>query len=80
MSGHKDLRVFQAAYSLAMEIFNLSKIFRRKKNILSPTRFAARPEASPSISLKVIGKDSIRKCLSTNFLIQIEKQRKRKFG
>jgi four helix bundle protein len=27
MSGHKDLRVFQSAYHLAMEIFHLSKSF-----------------------------------------------------
>jgi len=27
MQGHKDLRVFQAAYRLAMEIFHLSKHF-----------------------------------------------------
>ncbi len=27
MSGHKDLRVFQLAYKLAMEIFNITKTF-----------------------------------------------------
>ncbi len=27
MKGHRDLRVFQLSYSLAMEIFNISKAF-----------------------------------------------------
>ncbi len=27
MSGHKDLRVFQLAYKLAMEVFNITKTF-----------------------------------------------------
>ena len=28
--GHRDLKVFQLAYSLAMEIFHLSKTFPRE--------------------------------------------------
>src|SRR2546426_1574829 len=31
MQGHRDLKVFQLAYSLAMEIFHLSKTFPREE-------------------------------------------------
>src|SRR5215203_3333807 len=31
MKGHRDLRVFQLSYSLAMEIFNLSKNFPKEE-------------------------------------------------
>ena len=31
LRGHRDLKVFQLAYSLAMEIFNLSKSFPREE-------------------------------------------------
>src|SRR5687768_11206275 len=31
MKGHRDLRVFQLSYSLAMEIFNLSKKFPKEE-------------------------------------------------
>ena len=31
LRGHRDLKVFQLAYSLAMEIFNLSKRFPREE-------------------------------------------------
>jgi len=31
LNGHKDLRVFQAAYKLAMEIFQVSKSFPREE-------------------------------------------------
>ena len=31
LRGHRDLKVFQLAYSLAMEIFHLSKLFPREE-------------------------------------------------
>jgi four helix bundle protein len=31
MNGHRDLKVYQLAYSLAMEIFNLSKRFPKEE-------------------------------------------------
>ena len=31
MKGHKDLRVFQAAYRVANEIFHLSKLFPKEE-------------------------------------------------
>ena len=31
LRGHRDLKVFQLAYSLAMEIFHLSKTFPREE-------------------------------------------------
>ncbi len=31
MEGHKQLRVYQAAYKLAMEIFNESKLFPKEE-------------------------------------------------
>ncbi|PYS37171.1 MAG: hypothetical protein DMF71_19065, partial [Acidobacteria bacterium] len=31
LHGHRDLKVFQLAYSLAMEIFHLSKTFPREE-------------------------------------------------
>jgi hypothetical protein len=31
LRGHRDLKVFQLAYRLAMEIFHLSKRFPKKK-------------------------------------------------
>lgn len=31
LGGHRDLKVFQLAYSLAMEIFHLSKRFPREE-------------------------------------------------
>ncbi len=31
MQGHKDLRVFQSAYRLAMEIFHLTKTFPKEE-------------------------------------------------
>ena len=29
--GYRDLKVYQLAYKLAMEIFNISKVFRREE-------------------------------------------------
>ena len=31
LRGHRDLKVFQLAYSLAMEIFHLTKLFHREE-------------------------------------------------
>jgi len=33
LQGHRDLKVYQLAYGLAMEIFHLSKHFPRKESI-----------------------------------------------
>ena len=38
IESFKDLIVYQKAYTLAMEIFEISKFFPKKKNILLPTR------------------------------------------
>jgi hypothetical protein len=34
IATHKDLRVYQAAFGVAMEIYKLSKSFLRKKSFL----------------------------------------------
>lgn len=35
LKGHRDLKVFQLAYKLAMDIFNISKAFPKEEKILS---------------------------------------------
>ena len=35
LRGHKDLKVYQLAYKLAMEIFNESKAFPKRGKILA---------------------------------------------
>ena len=46
--GFRDLRAYQLAFKLAMEIFQESKISPRRKSILSPIKFDGRREALAS--------------------------------
>jgi hypothetical protein len=39
LRGHRDLKVFQLAYSLAMEIFHLTKRFLARSCTLSQIKF-----------------------------------------
>lgn len=50
MKGHRDLRVFQLSYSLAMEIFNLSKRFP-KEEVYSLTDQIRRSSRSVSANI-----------------------------
>jgi hypothetical protein len=54
LRGHRDLKVFQLAYKLAMEIFSESKSFPREERALLPDR----PDSS--IFQKRCGKHSGR--------------------
>jgi 23S rRNA-intervening sequence protein len=61
LKGHRDLKVFQLAYNLAMEIFNLSKAFRREETY-SLTDQIRRDHlvASPRTSRRDFGKGAIQ--------------------
>lgn len=54
--GFRDLRVYQLAYQLAMEIFHESKDTR------CPTRFVEPPEVWPLTSQKAIARSATPKC------------------
>jgi hypothetical protein len=43
--GFRDLKVYQLAYKLAMEIFHLSKAFPPEERFSLPTRFDDHQEA-----------------------------------
>ena len=50
MKGHRDLKVYQLSYSLAMEIFNLSKKFP-KEEIYSLTDQIRRSSRSVAVNI-----------------------------
>ncbi|MEO8573828.1 MAG: four helix bundle protein [Pyrinomonadaceae bacterium] len=50
MKGHRDLRVFQLSYSLAMEIFKLSKNFP-KEEVYSLTNQIRRSSRSVAVNI-----------------------------
>ena len=50
MRGHRDLKVYQLAYSLAMEIFNISKRFP-KEEIYSLTDQIRRSSRSVAVNI-----------------------------
>ena len=50
MKGHRDLRVFQLSYSLAMEIFNLTKSFP-KEELYSLTDQIRRSSRSVAVNI-----------------------------
>src|SRR5687767_8035725 len=50
MKGHRDLRVYQLSYSLAMEIFNLSKRFP-KEEVYSLTDQIRRSSRSVAVNI-----------------------------
>lgn len=62
LKGHRDLKVYQLAYKLAMDIFRASQSFPNEENIPSQIRSAALPEVLPPISQKDSVNDSIPKC------------------
>ena len=53
LKGHRDLKVYQLAYKLAMEIFHLSRAFHREEIYSLTTRSVVRRAALPRIWLRV---------------------------
>ena len=50
LRGHRDLKVFQLAYRLAMQVFHESMPFRKKSATRLLTRFGVLLEASSNIA------------------------------
>lgn len=80
LQGHRDLKVYQLAYKLAMEIFHLSKHFPREELYSLRIRFGVLREAWPRMSLKDFENDVIQTCWSTSSPILMVKRLRRRFG
>jgi four helix bundle protein len=66
LRGHRDLRVYQLAYKLAMEIFNLSKVFPKDERY-SLTDQVRRSSRSVAANIaEVLGSGNILICLPVN--------------
>ena len=80
LQGHRDLKVYQLAYRLAMEIFHLSKHFPREE-LYSLTDQIRRSSRSVAANIaEVFGKDSTQICWPASWLIQMQRQRKLRYG
>jgi hypothetical protein len=79
LKGHRDLKVYQLAYTLAMKIFNASKSFPREEKY-SLTKFADHQEASRQMSPKVFANANTQKCLSANLRTRTGKPPRLKSG
>jgi hypothetical protein len=73
LGGHMDLKVFQLACKLAMEIFNESKSIPKDErfSLTDQIRRSSRSVAANIAEASVNG--NIRKCLSASWLNQPEK-------
>jgi hypothetical protein len=78
--GFRDLRVYQLAFKLAMEIYEESKKFPREEPYSLTDQIPAPHEACPVISVKATVEDSIQKSLSTKCLRQMAKEQKLRSG
>lgn len=76
LRGHRDLKVYQLAYKLAMEIFHLTKTFPREE-LYSLTD---RPAAFLPTPLRDFENGVIRICLSASLLILTEKRLRPRSG
>jgi hypothetical protein len=80
MNGHKDLKVFQNAYRLAMEIFHITKGFpqEEKYSLIDQIRRSSR-----SVAVNIAEgyrNDSILMPSRTKCRTPMQRQQKRKFG
>jgi hypothetical protein len=78
--GFRDLKVYQLAFNLAMEVYFESKHFpaEEKYSLTDQIRRASR--SVPGILAKGIAKSGTQKCLSVRWLIRTERQPKPKYG
>ena len=79
LHGHRDLKVFQLAYSLAMDIFRLSKAFPREE-LYSLTKFGDPLAVLRRISLKDFGNEDIQIILLVSSPTAMQKRPKRRCG
>ena len=79
LRGHRDLKVYQLAYKLAMEIFHESKSFPREERY-SLTDQIRRSSQSVTVNMqKHFENVNIPICLSVNYLTRMPKQLRHKF-
>ena len=64
LRGHRDLKVFQLAYRLAMEIFHLTKHFPREELYSLTDQIDALLAALPQTWQRVFVSDVTRTCSS----------------
>ena len=64
MQGHRDLKVYQLAYDLAMEIFHLSRSFPREElySLTDQIRRSSRSVVLLRTSPKAFASDDTRIC------------------
>lgn len=80
LKGHRDLKVYQLAYKLAMDIFIESKAFPKDERYSLPIKSAAPHAVSLQISHKVFVNANTQRCSSANWQMQTAKQLKLKSG
>ena len=80
MNGHRDLKVYQLAYALAMEIFNLSKNFP-KEEVYSLTDQIRRSSRGVVVNIaEGYRKRQYPKMFVNSFRILTAKLRRRRYG
>ena len=66
LRGHRDLKVYQLAYKLAMEIFNLSRNFPREEIYSLTDQIRRSSRSVAAISQKDFGNDATQTCWSAS--------------
>jgi hypothetical protein len=80
LKGHRDLKVYQLAYKLAMEIFQAANHSPGKRNIRLPTKSSALPEVMQPTSPRDFANGNTQKCSQANLLTPTAKPLRLKYG
>jgi 23S rRNA-intervening sequence protein len=80
LHGHRDLKAYQLAYELAMEIFSESKTFPHDERYSLTSQYGVRHAAWPRILRKDIESGSTPTCSSANWQTPAPKQLELRYG
>ncbi|SRR6266403_2212642 len=80
LRGHRDLKVFQLAYKLAMEIFRESRAFPNEERYSLTDQIRRSSRSVASNIAKGFEKDDIQICSSASWRIPMGRGLKHRFG
>ena len=80
LKGHRDLKVYQLAYKLAMEIFQGSKVFPKEEKYSLTDQIRRSSRSVAANIAEAFASVNIQKCSSINSPMQTVKRQKLKCG
>src|SRR5436853_5981532 len=80
LHGHRDLKVYQLAYKLAMEIFNLSQQFPKEERYSLTDQIRRSSRSVAANIAEGFRKRNIQICSLASLLIQMRRQLRHRFG